>query len=346
MLLERTTTSLLNGAMRNSTRQLQVDLQNAQTETSTGRYADAGLILGANVGRNLDWRSEIERLTTTLKRNDMSAERAKVTQAGVEAVKDQASYLMNTIVGARSAANGGALARTAGENAINGMMQILSTTYSGQYVFSGNTPDSAPLADYVGGPAQGAFDAAFQAEFGFAKTDPQASTITPSQMQTFLQGRYDDLFKDPQWTSDWSTSSAENQKARIDGTTTVNADANANEDAFRLAMKAAVAAYELGGTNIGQGTFQVVADTAAKTLSQSVQALGDVQARVGFAEQAIEQANTRMTSKKTLLETSVTKTEGVSAYDAATRLNALTTQLEASYSVTARISKLSLLNYL
>ncbi len=37
--------------------------------------------------------------------------------------------------------------------------------------------------------------------------------------------------------------------ARIDGTTTVNTDANANEDAFRLAMKASVMAYELGGTS-------------------------------------------------------------------------------------------------
>lgn len=346
MLLERTTTSLLNGTLRSATRQLQVDLQDAQTEMSTGRFADAGLVLGANVSRNLDWRSEIERLTTSLKRNEMQSERAKVTQAGIESIKSQSTYLMNTIVGARSAANGGQLARTAGENALKGMMEVLSTTYSGQYIFSGNTPDSSPLAEYVGGPAQSAFDAAFQAEFGFAKTDPQASTITPSQMQTFLQGRYDDLFKDPQWTTDWQTSSSENQMARIDATTTVNTDANANEDAFRLAMKASVMAYELGGTSIGQGTFQVVADTAAKTLSQSVQALGDVQARVGFAEQAIEQANTRMTSKKNLLEDSVTKTEGVSSYDAATRINSLTTQLEASYSVTARISKLSLLNYL
>lgn len=346
MLLERTTTSLLSGAMRNSTRQLQVDLQNAQTEMSTGRFADAGLVLGAHVGRNLDWRNEIERLHTTLKRNDLQAERAKVTQASIEAIKGQSTYLMNTIVGARSATNGPQLARTAGENAMKGFMEALTTTYSGQYIFSGKTPDSSPLSSYVGEAPQSAFDAAFTAEFGFAKTDPLTSTITPSQMQTFLQGRYEDLFKDPQWSSDWSTSSAENQKTRIDSTTLVDTDANANEDAFRLAMKAAVAAYELGSTDIGQGTFQVVADATAKTLSQSVQALGEVQARVGFAEQAIEQANTRMTAKKNLLETSVTKTEGVSAYDAATRINSLTTQLEASYSVTARISKLSLLNYL
>lgn len=346
MLLERTTTSLLNSATRNSTRQLQVDLQNAQTELSTGRYYDTGLVLGASVRRNLDWRNEIERLQTSLKRNDLQSERAKVAQAGLEAVKGQADYLMKTLIGARSATNGTQLSKTAGENALKGVLDAMSANYAGQYVFSGTTPDGAPVSAYDGQAPQSAFDAAFFAEFGFAKTDPQAANITPSQMQTFLQGRFDDLFEDPQWTTTWSTSSSENQSARIDAATQVNADANGNEAAFREVLKASVAAYELGKTAIGQSAFQTVVDHAASGLSEGLKGLGDIQARVGFAEQAIDQANTRMTTKKTLLENSVTKTEGVSEYDVATRINTLTTQLEASYSVTARISKLSLLNYI
>lgn len=346
MLLERTTTSLLNNAVRNSTRQLQVDLMNGQTELSTGRFADTNSALGASVSRNLDWRNEIERLQTALKRNDIRSGRASVTQSGIEAIKGQADYLMKTLVGARSAISGPQLAKTAGQNALQGVLEALSSNYAGQYVFSGMTPDGPPVSSYEGQAPQSAFDAAFLAEFGFAKTDPQAASITPPQMQAFLGGRFDDIFKDPDWTANWSTSSSANQKARIDAGTLLDSDANANEAAFRQVLKASVAAYELGGTAIGQGTFQVVVDAAASHLSAGVTGLGDVQARVGFAEQSIAQANTRMITKKTLLETSVTKTEGVSQYDAATRINALMAQLEASYSVTARISQLSLLNYL
>jgi len=346
MLLERTTTSLLNGTLRSSIRQLQVDLQNAQTEMSTGRFADAGLVLGASVGRNLDWRSEIERLQTTLKRNEIISNRASVSQGGIEAIKGQADYLMKTLIGARSAANGTQLAKTAGQNALKGVMDALSTSYAGEFVFSGMTPDSAPVADYEGGTPQSAFDAAFVAEFGFAKTDPAASTITPSQMQTFLQGRYADLFKEPDWSANWSTSSSENQLSRVDAKTQVDANANGNEDAFKEVLKASVAAYELGGTAIGQGTFQVVVDSTAAGLAEGMKGLGDIQARIGFAEQAIDQANTRMTAKKGVLESSVTESEGVSEFDAATRINSLMTQLEASYSVTGRISKLSLLNFI
>lgn len=346
MLLERTTTSLLNGTLRSSIRQLQVDLQNAQTEMSTGRFADAGLALGSSVRRNLDWRTEIARLETTIKRNEILSDRASVSQAALGAIKDQSDYLLKSVVGARSAINGGALMKAAGEGALKGMLDAMSANYAGQYVFGGNNPDGAPLSAYEGEAPQTAFDDAFFAEFGFSKTDPQAINITPSQMQTFLQGRFDDLFKEPAWSDNWSDAGASNQLARIDGTTMVDADANANEDAFRQSLKAAVAAYELGGTAIGQATLQLVADTTASDLAEAAKGLGDIQARIGFSEEAIGQATARMTAKKSLLENSVTETEGVSQFDAATRINTLMTQLEASYSVTGRISKLSLLNYI
>ena len=38
--------------------------------------------------------------------------------------------------------------------------------------------------------------------------------------------------------------------------------------------------------------------------------------------------------------------EGVDPYEAATRLSALETQLQASYAVTARLSRMSFLNFL
>jgi flagellar hook-associated protein 3 FlgL len=53
-----------------------------------------------------------------------------------------------------------------------------------------------------------------------------------------------------------------------------------------------------------------------------------------------------MESRSSLLESAIARTEGVDPYEAVMRLNTLTNQLEASYSVTSRISKLSLVNYI
>jgi flagellar hook-associated protein 3 FlgL len=102
----------------------------------------------------------------------------------------------------------------------------------------------------------------------------------------------------------------------------------------------------MGGTAIGQGTLQVVTDSATRKLSEGIQELGEIQARIGHGQQAIRLATERMSAKVSKLETAVGKTEGVSQYDAAARVNALMTQLESSYAVTGRISRLSLLSYL
>lgn len=346
MLLERTSTLQFGGTLRSSIRQLQVDLQKAQSELSTGRHSDVGLVLGLSTGRNLDWRNKIENLGANLKRNETIANRASVSQAAIDSIVKQSESLRDAVMGARSALNGGEVAHVAGGNALDGILNALSTEYAGQFIFAGRTPDQAPLSQYSGQAPQVAFDAAFLAEFGFAKDDPLAANITPSQMQTFLNGRFEDLFSDPAWSSDWSQSDSQNMEFRIAENVVVNVDANGNEQAFRKVLKAAVAVFELGNTSIGSGTLQTVADKAMSEISNGVQELGNIQSRIGLAEQSITRANSRMTAMKAVFETSVADTEGVSQFDAATRVNTLMSQLESSYTVTGRLFKLSLMNYL
>jgi flagellar hook-associated protein 3 FlgL len=71
-----------------------------------------------------------------------------------------------------------------------------------------------------------------------------------------------------------------------------------------------------------------------------------MQARIGINQKALEEATNQLKSRKTWLNEVILKTESVDTYDVATRINGLMTQLEASYSVTSRISRISLLNYL
>jgi flagellar hook-associated protein 3 FlgL len=50
--------------------------------------------------------------------------------------------------------------------------------------------------------------------------------------------------------------------------------------------------------------------------------------------------------QKSLLETFVIDLDGVDTYETAIKVNSLLTQIEVSYSVTARIQSLSLMQYL
>jgi flagellar hook-associated protein 3 FlgL len=345
-MLERISTLSLNNTLHTSNRRLQVALLKAQTELSTGRHADVGLQLGTLTSRNLVWRTEISSLTAAIERNGIHASRAEFSQSAIEAIKSQANFLRETALGARSAPNGKDLAMTAGKNALDSVIETISTTFAGEHIFSGLAANVEPLSRYDGLLPQTVFDQAFQSEFGFSKDSSLASGISQSQMQQFIDGSFQSLFDEPAWSSNWSSADADNHMSRIDRSTTLNIDANANDVAFRKILSAAVMLRELGDTAIGQGTLQVVTDIAVKNLSEGIQQLGETQARIGHGQQALRFAKDRMSTKVSQMELAISKTEGVSQYDAAARVNALMTQLESSYAVTGRISRLSLLSYL
>jgi flagellar hook-associated protein 3 FlgL len=162
----------------------------------------------------------------------------------------------------------------------------------------------------------------------------------------FLNGSFSDIFDDPNWQTNWSNVSPVNPQTQIDKHTRVDASANIGERPFRDVLWAATAVFELSNTAVGLGAFQAVADATLTRLANSAQGLGEIQARIGQAQKSMEIANNRMQSRSSLLESAIARTEGVDPYEAVTRLNSLSNQLEASYSVTSRLSKLSLMNYI
>jgi flagellar hook-associated protein 3 FlgL len=345
-MLGRISTYSLQSGLRDSVRQLQADLQKAQTESVSGRHADPGLVLGLRISRNLDWRVELDGLKAALDRNNRTGERASATQASIEFIRSAATDLMELLPASRTSLNGKELARNGSQLGLDAITSGLRTTYSGTYLFSGASADLDPLVDYVGSAAEAAFDAAFLAEFGFSKTDAQAANITASQVNQFLSGRFSAIFDDPDWSITWSGASPINMQSQIDKNTRVDASANVGERPFRDLLWAATAVFELSNTAIGQSAFQAVADASLAKLANSAQGLGEIQSRIGQAQRSMKTANTRMETRSSLLESAIARTEGVDPYEAVTRLNALSNQLEASYSVTSRLSKLSLMNYI
>jgi flagellar hook-associated protein 3 FlgL len=71
-----------------------------------------------------------------------------------------------------------------------------------------------------------------------------------------------------------------------------------------------------------------------------------VQASLGTAEKSITEANARMGLQKKIMDEGIGKLEGVDPAEAKTRVDALTTQIQMSYSLTSQLRQLSLINYL
>ncbi|MCY1242914.1 hypothetical protein D9M72_559100 [compost metagenome] len=83
-----------------------------------------------------------------------------------------------------------------------------------------------------------------------------------------------------------------------------------------------------------------------QTTTQGVTGMTSEQTTLGLAQQRTNAATTRIAAQQKILNESVLNLEEVDPYEAATRVNALMTQIETSYALTVQLQNMSLLNYL
>jgi len=341
-------TSAIAEAMRLSMAKLQSQLIDAQKEVSTGRYADVGLALGNKTGQSVSLRQEMARLQAIIDSNGPVATRLEATQSALQSISGSAQDFINQLVSARSADVQSSLQGQA-QSGLSSLISTLNTQINGAYLFSGINADAQPVASYDQSPPganKQAVDDAFTAYFGFSQSDPQAADISAADMQDFLDTSFADLFKDPAWKSDWSQAPDQNVRSRISSSELIETSVNANSDAVRKLVSAYTMMAGLGTSNLNQAAFQKVVDQASKLTSEAVQGLTTMQADLGSAQQRVTAANDRMTTQKDIITTHVGTLEDVDPYEASTRLTALMNQVETAYAMTARIQKLTILNYL
>ncbi|MEM6383895.1 MAG: hypothetical protein AAF739_14580 [Pseudomonadota bacterium] len=139
--------------------------------------------------------------------------------------------------------------------------------------------------------------------------------------------------------------------ARIDDGQQVRYGARANEDALRTILRetAVFTAFDFSlADDAGTDRYQAMAgrtrdnldDPTGGTLPRAINV------EVGTAGSLLASTDERLTSTRALLQTILDDTDGVSQEEVATRILNLQTRLEASYSVTAILQDLSLVNFL
>ena len=336
----------ISGQLALAMAQSQRQLAQAQIEVSTGRHADMGLSLGGNIADDLQWRAELAGLQQISDGNKLAQTRATLTQDSMKSLSDAAASFIATLTGARGAQNGQVLAKQAAETAYEQFTSILNTSENGQYIFGGINSGQSPLSSYAGSLAESAVSAAFQTSFGMAQNDPAAVAITPAAMQVFIDTNFADQFQPPQWLANWSPASGTLQTTRVDKTQTVEAATSAAMAPFRQLAQAFIMVSQLGTPGLSQATFQAVVDKAMATTGGAQAQLAAEQSRIGLAQAAISAATDTLDRHMTALTGYIQSAESVDKYEAATRTNALMTQLETSYTLTGRISQLSLLKYI
>ncbi|MCA1940031.1 MAG: DUF2793 domain-containing protein [Caenispirillum bisanense] len=135
-------------------------------------------------------------------------------------------------------------------------------------------------------------------------------------------------------------------KAKIDDSTWVSYGARANEDALREALKntAILAAVEFDADMVEH--YHALTSRAAPDLKGSAASVVDVRTAIGVSQNRLQVTLDRHEDVRSLTEQQTLRIEKIDEYKVAVELNQLMTQLQGTYSITAKVQQLSLVNFL
>ena len=342
-------TQYLMTALSASTMKAQAQLATAQTETSTGQYANLGLQLGSEAGYELSLKNHATLLQSFTDSNSILSTNLSVSQTALDSIRTGAQEALQNLTAWSSSDNPGSTLQSLGTNSLQSLITSANTTSNGQYVFGGINSSVAPVADYFSSPvsaAKSAIDQAFTTTFGVSPSDPAAASISATDIQNFLSSQINSQFQGTAWTSAWSSASNTNITSEISPGQSIQSSVSANSPGFQKLTEAYAILSEFGGGSLNQSAQQAVASTATSLLSQGLNAITATEANVGAAQQRITDANASISSQLTILQTQIGSMDNVNQYAAATAVNSLNTQIQTSYELTARLQQLNLAQYL
>jgi flagellar hook-associated protein 3 FlgL len=340
--------SAISSALRYQLMRMQSDLVKAQEEVATGRVADPGLALGARTGQSVSISRDIERLNGIKDSNAVASTRLSVTQDALDNLKSITEDFLGTLFASKSGNLEPSITLSEAQSKLYTLTTILNTSLNGEYTFAGINTDVKPLNDFneAGSLNRVAFDTSFDDYFTFAQDDLDAADITGAEMEDFLTTVVESQFMGTGWQTSWSNATDQQIVSRISLNETAETSVSANNDGARKLAMATATISALFTEQMSDEAKAAIVDWAIGVVGEAFADLGNEQSKVGIAENRVSRANDRIESQIGLLELNLSDLEGIDYYEAATRITALETQIGISYELTARLQKLSLLNFL
>lgn len=338
---------MLSATLRSSIMGNQSALSRATKEATTGRFADVGLELGPSTGRDVSLRAEMSFMSQIVDTNELVAGRLDVTQNRIGQLGKTAQEFLKNLIAARDADSGARIILPSASANLQDLIASLDASYNGAYLFGGLNTLNTPIVAYApGSSSKNAVDAAFVAAFGFGQGAAGVSGITPAQMQNFLNTNLDPEFANGAWNTNWSTATDQVLSSRISTTEVADASVSANEPGFRKLAEAYTMLSDLGTTNMRTDTFQVLVDKAISLVSSAINDLAVLGGGVGSIQERVSAASEKLRIQGDILAQQVVTMEKVDPTESSVRINTLQTQIETALALTARLQKISLINYL
>lgn len=340
--------SAVSEALRYQMLRMQAELPQRQKEATNGTVADPGVALGSQVGRTVSIDRDIQRLQGLIDSNALAANRLKATQDALTQMTDVGTKFLGTLTASASGVDNTSVMQSEARAALTSLTSLLNANLNGEYLFAGINTDVKPINDFTDPNSANrlAFEQDFQTFFGFPPSDPQSANISSTDMETFLSTVFEPQIMGGGWGADWSKATDQTIVSRISLNNTASTSISANADGMKKLLAAAAAISGMLEGPLSKEAQGVLYDHAINLVGGGLADVADIGGQAGVAQNQVENASDRLSSQVDLSKKFLQNLVGVDPYEAATRVNELLTQIETSYSLTARIQQLSLIRYL
>ncbi|RBO53210.1 flagellar biosynthesis protein FlgL [Rhodovulum sp. BSW8] len=281
----------------------------------------------------------IERSLTMLDAYDLATSETKSTaevmQAALGVLSDTAKEIGSTLVSSSSGQHENMIA-AAGQEADEQFRQViaaLNTRFAGRSLFAGDATDAPALAS--------------------ADTilSSIGSAISGLISVTDIETAIDNWFNSPGGfdTVAYQGSTTAVGTVRLNETETVRLDVTAMDPAIRDVLKSLATGALLADPALLSGSpvqRSLLAESAGEGLLTADSALTDVRALLGVRQEKIESIETENSANRKTLLLARDGVIGLDPYETATQMEAVESQIDTLYTVTARLARLSFTNYM
>ncbi len=319
--------------LRRQNTDLKADLQRLTSELSSGNAADLGKHVGGDYAPLAGIDSSLSRLQGYKSATSEAALLSGSMQSVLGTVENMSSKLAPLLLAASSAGSTTHVSSVAGEarQKLGTAVALFNTDVSGRALFAGMATDRNAIVDVdtllatldteiIGATSAQDIDARVTAWFNSASGYSAVGYLgdAPLSPLAIAAGETADL-----------------------GFTA--ADPGIRDTLKGLAMASLLDRGALAGDTQGRADL---ARRAGESLVSSQSSRTDLAARLGTVEGQIEAASTRNSAETSSLQIARNGITGVDPYETASKLEATRQQIEMLYSLTSRISRLSLVDYL
>ncbi|MDF1805933.1 MULTISPECIES: flagellin [unclassified Hyphomonas] len=316
---------LMTASLGQHISELRTQIGKTSTEATTGRYEDLTLHLSGRIGKAMLGQKALADISTDREVLNLRASRLSLIQTSLGTVQESSSGIaanMLSAIGGEHETDVGIAARDA-KAALSASLSSLNARYGDRFLFAGDATSTLPFSD----------QSALLADIELIADSATDSADFATQL--------DDYFTSP--TGGWLQNIYQGSTTASDPES-VTADNDAIKSLIRDLAVLAISGPD--GPLASLDGYKTLVQETSLSLSSSETQITNLRADLGVYEErnAIEQKT--LDTEETLLTASFNDLTARDQYEAATELQSLQTTLEASYLITARLSQLSLLNYL